>query len=421
MNEFIIWLVASFISTFGIAYMYYKINGLHFSFNVKITVLFFVGVILLSLIKYFEIRIFNFLIYFFFFPFLFYSVYFKNFKKLIYQVIVIWSFGILLDLVSMIAISLISDIFNVNIYTNIFTIIPSFLIFVMYLLLSNSKIVVSFINSFYEQICRIKYYDFILFLISIFVLISAIILAINIDNLSFGLLMSITVFSIVAVFITVIKMKFLDYEYLTFINLLKENNAIYIKIDEENRIFKHNLLANLLSIKSVSNSKARELIDELIQSLNFKVDFMMKMKEIPYGLNGVIYEKIYPYMDRLNIKINNCLSVDIFSIIKLKRYNVLVEKLVLLIDNAIESSLLSAERLIVININYEDENIIIEVKNTFRNSLDVDQLGKVNYSTKGLNRGFGLFSILRNNEVKVNVKIVNNLFVAKLIAKKNIS
>lgn len=95
---------------------------------------------------------------------------------------------------------------------------------------------------------------------------------------------------------------------------MQENNDFYIKVEDENRIFKHNLVAKLLSIKSVSNNKSMALIEDLILQFNKNVSFSQTIKVIPYGLNGIIYQKLYSYMNVLNIKINNEIGYDIFSI-----------------------------------------------------------------------------------------------------------
>ena len=72
----------------------------------------------------------------------------------------------------------------------------------------------------------------------------------------------------------------------------------------------------------------------------------------------------------------------------------------------------------IINL-YEDNNcVIVEIKNTFSESIDVDLVGNKGYSTKGKLRGLGIFSALRDNEASLNVKIYNNLFINTITAKK---
>ena len=97
--------------------------------------------------------------------------------------------------------------------------------------------------------------------------------------------------------------------------------------------------------------------------------------------------------------------------------------MVIALDNAIESSMTSVDKILVINLYSEENNVVMDIKNTFSADLNLEDLGKINYSTKskgnGRRRGLGLFSALRDNEVKMTIKIVNNLFVTKIVAKQN--
>ena len=78
---------------------------------------------------------------------------------------------------------------------------------------------------------------------------------------------------------------------------------------------------------------------------------------------------------------------------------------------------------LVINLYSEDNSIIMDIKNTFSAELNFENIGTINYSTKntknGRRRGLGLFSALRDNEVIMKIKVINNLFVTKIIAKQN--
>ena len=62
----------------------------------------------------------------------------------------------------------------------------------------------------------------------------------------------------------------------------------------------------------------------------------------------------------------------------------------------------------------------MEIKNTFNADINVDSIGNKEYSTKGKKRGLGLFSIFRDNEATVSVRIINNIFESKIVAKKRL-
>ena len=91
------------------------------------------------------------------------------------------------------------------------------------------------------------------------------------------------------------------------------------------------------------------------------------------------------------------------------------------LDNAIQACLKSYSKILILNLYYEDNQIIMDIKNTFEANLNLDDLGTINYSTKGKRRGLGLFSALRDNEVCLSIKIINDLFVTKVVAKQNLN
>ena len=77
------------------------------------------------------------------------------------------------------------------------------------------------------------------------------------------------------------------------------------------------------------------------------------------------------------------------------------------------------DRILIINLYEENNYIVIEIKNSLVDSIDVDFLGSINYSTKKRNSGLGLFSAMRDKEVSMDIKIINDMFVSHLEAKKN--
>lgn len=325
-----------------------------------------------------------------------------------------------LDLLSMIVVSLLYSIFGFNVNSNyIFQVLPTVIISCLLILSGHIPFFKKAIEFLYKKIQKVEYLDIILFIFSAFVLTLSITLAFNIENLKINLLLVLVLFLMFMLFIVLIKYKLNAVENEIFLKTLKANNDFYISMNDENRIFRHNLMAKLLSIKSVSNRKARVLIDDLLTEFNSSLDFSKHIKDIPYGLNGILYEKIYPYLDKLNIKIDNKINYDIFDNLKPRRYNVFVEKIIISLDNAIESSLKSADKLLMINLYEDKSSIIVEVKNSYSNNINIDHLGAKNYSTKGNNRGLGLFSAFRNKEAELSVKIINNTFICLIKAKKN--
>ena len=424
MIEFLVWFVASFMSTFGFSYLYYKLSGSTKRIGALITVVFIIGVIFLSLVKYYDIVYLSALSYFIFYPFFFPLLNYGSFGKFLFYFIVVWIIAVVVDVLSMLLVLLLQIFFEFNIYSYTARIALSIFAVMVYILLARSRRFKGALNNVYKKVQRINYFDFTLVAFAVFVSFIGFVIFLSLDNINISVLLTAVLFLLSYSFVLLIKVRINLVENDIFLKLLKKNNEFYLKIEDENRIFRHNLMAKLLSIKSVSGKKARELIDDFIKSFNTNMDFSIQIKDMPYGLNGIIYEKIYKYIGKLDIKIDNKIDFDIFKSLRPRRYNVFVEKMIIALDNAIESCLTSVDKVLIINLYSEDNNIIVDIKNTFSASLNLDDLGSINYSTKKQNKkkhGLGLFSALRDNEVSMKIKIINDLFVTKIVAKQNLN
>ena len=89
-----------------------------------------------------------------------------------------------------------------------------------------------------------------------------------------------------------------------------------------------------------------------------------------------------------------------------------------MLDNIIESIEQTKEKLVSINI-YMDKNLIhIIFANNIENYLDLNQINKVGYSTKGEKRGIGLslvHDIVKSSKnLELETKIEENFFIQHL-------
>lgn len=421
MIKLIIWFIVCFLSTLGFSYVYFKFSDKSSKLSLKAKIVFITGILVVTILEYFELNIVTTILFFVYYPLLFYLINPVPLKKLIYYVIIIWLYATLFDLFSMNLVSFLDHMNIINLDNNWFY-ASSFLTVITFLVMlsigKNEKIK-GFTNNTYLWLTKIKYSDFSLVAFTILTFVSAFVVLSSLPNVSISLLFILLILLVIIVFILLIKFKINEAENTKYLQTLKENNEFYMKVDDENRIFKHNLAAKLLSIKSVSNKKGMLLIEDLLAQFNKNISFSDGLKVIPYGLNGIIYQKLYTHLKKINLQIINDINYDIFDFLKPRRYNVSVEKLIIALDNAIESALVSNEKIIIIHLYDEKDTINIEIKNTYSNHLNIDSLGKKEYSTKGIHRGIGLFSSLRDNEASISFKIFNGIFITKITAKKN--
>ena len=200
----------------------------------------------------------------------------------------------------------------------------------------------------------------------------------------------------------------------------------YEKIIDDNRINKHEILNNLLILKSFENKNSKEyieIIDDLIARYDKKGMDFKNIYNLPTGLKGILYYKLYGLEEKkYNIRINISKQVTVsLKNLPRKEYIKLYRIINILIDNAIEASSKSREKMINIEIYKEESNNIIIIDNSFKGKLDLNMINNKNYSTKGKGRGLGLYilkSIINDSKkISLEQKIYKNIFSSKIIIK----
>ncbi len=197
------------------------------------------------------------------------------------------------------------------------------------------------------------------------------------------------------------------------------------KIDED-RINKHEMLNNLLILKSYSNKNSEvfnDTLDDLIKTYSKKSIGVKNIYKLPSGLKGIIYYKINETKNKkLNISIHISKQITNFlEKLDSHTYTIICKIVGITFDNAIEASEKSKDKLINFDVYEEENDIIIEIANTYANNIDLKKMNKKNYSTKGSGRGLGLYivkSLIRNNR---NIKMIQTkeekLFITKIYIK----
>ena len=199
----------------------------------------------------------------------------------------------------------------------------------------------------------------------------------------------------------------------------------YEKLIDEHRVMRHELLNNLLVLKNYKNKKESEdLLNELIDNYSNKGIKINNIYNLPSGLKGMFYYKLYGLEDKnydINIRVNKKVS-SLLKKISHNNYLDLNKIVGIVLDNAIEASDKTKNKLLIIDIYDEENNIVIDISNSFRGKIDINKINDKNYSSKGSNRGFGLYIlnniVKENSNISVDQSINNNIFNTKIVINK---
>lgn len=197
---------------------------------------------------------------------------------------------------------------------------------------------------------------------------------------------------------------------------LKQNLELYTKVAGEYKELKHNLMNDLLIIKSKLTKKEQPFINEVIQKYKSNYEWVNSVTDIPEGLQGLVFLKKHQ-AELKNINFNFESNID--NNININNNFKLYEALGIIFDNAIEGAAESKEKVINIIFSEEKNKIVINVMNTFNNSIDLDKIGDKDYSTKNSGSGIGL-NYIRKQKNKFDIKqsIRENIFITEIIIKE---
>lgn len=206
--------------------------------------------------------------------------------------------------------------------------------------------------------------------------------------------------------------------------------TVYEKRIDEDRIIRHEMLNNLLTLKSFSDKNSDDFdktLDEFIMSCSNKSVGIKNIYKLPTGLKGMIYYKInsldnkkYNYNVNISKQVNIKLEKENY-----KEYISLCKILGIVLDNAIEACEKTKERFLTIDIYNEKGNVVIDIENSYKDKIkDINKLYSKNYSSKGNNRGLGLHvakMLLKNSKyLEMHQEIMNNIFVTRIFIKQKI-
>ena len=206
--------------------------------------------------------------------------------------------------------------------------------------------------------------------------------------------------------------------------------TVYEKRIDEDRIIRHEMLNNLLALKSFKDKNSTDFnktLDEFIMNCSNKSVGIKNIYKLPSGLKGIVYykmniadEKKINYNINISKKVNIVLEKESY-----KEYVSLCKILGIIIDNAIEACEKTKNKLLTIDAYNIKKSVVIEITNSCKEkNMDISSLHRKGYSSKGKNRGFGLHiahMLLKNSKyLKMEQECANNLFITKIIIKQKI-
>lgn len=359
--------------------------------------------------------------------FIFYKIFYKESNFItIFKTILIYFVMMLIDFILSIFITLIPSLMDLMTkYLSISKSLVSILISILLILLFNTKPFIKVFNKLCNYINSKKKAFYIIFALIAFIAFYSIeyfhgriatleSFIISLSLITFFILLCITLIY------QYFKTKNIEEEQQSLLNLMNE----YETILDNDRINRHEMLNNLVVLKSYPNKNTKEyekVLDEIIETYqNKKSKNYANLYSLPSGIKGIVYYKIANINDN-NITFNTYISKESSkNIEKLesKLYFNICKIMGILLDNAIEACKESDKKEILLDIYAEDDSNIIYIENTFKGEIDINQINKKGFSSKGKGRGIGLHVVNKiikdNKELEIEQKVENNKFVTIL-------
>lgn len=203
-------------------------------------------------------------------------------------------------------------------------------------------------------------------------------------------------------------------------NLLELMNDYEVMLDND-RISRHEMLNNLVALKSYKNKASKDfedMLDGIIKNYEDKKSkIFSNLYKLPSGIKGVVYYKLNTIRS-LNIDFNLMISKEVedkFEKLNQKLYFKVCKILGIILDNSIEAADLTKDKILLVDIYFEESTLVIYVENSFINAVDLDNIYDKGFSSKGKNRGYGLYLVKKivneTNELKFEQSISDDRFI----------
>lgn len=319
------------------------------------------------------------------------DVYYVIFKSIIVYVIMIFA-----DIIS--SIVLMAFVKSVNVETvNLFKALGSFLNSTCMFVMFSFKPFVKLINLFFSKILKKSYLPVIcvsFFLLFVFWLIEYYHkVIISSDTIIISIIvMLFLMFLFVMLALQYLKNKNNEIQKQQLLVLMHEYENV-LNQTSENR---HEMLNDLLILRSIADKNSSEFtrtLDGIIRQYDTKkFKKYTSLAKLPTGVKGMIYYKI-AFINENEINFDTVVNgVDYakFEAMNKDLYYKVCKILGILMDNAIDACVDSDKKKLVVSVYTENEDLCVEIDNSYSGIVDKDGIKKKGYTTKGKNHGYGL-------------------------------
>ena len=161
----------------------------------------------------------------------------------------------------------------------------------------------------------------------------------------------------------------------------------------ENR---YEMLNDLLILRSIADKNSSEFtrtLDGIIRQYDTKkFKKYTSLAKLPTGVKGMIYYKIaFIKENEINFDtVVNGVDYAKFEAMDKELYYKVCKILGILMDNAIDACVDSDKKKLVVSVYTENEDLCVEIDNSYSGIIDKDGIKKKGYTTKGKNHGHGL-------------------------------
>lgn len=217
--------------------------------------------------------------------------------------------------------------------------------------------------------------------------------------------------------------KILSDEYDTLFSYV-QNFEDWIEKEQLNRHEYKNQLAVLRSI--TKDKKVIDKIDDILEdNINIEDQVVHRLKELPKGgLKGLMYYKVaIAQKNKIHIDVDVSIKKkSILNKLNEQQIKILCKLIGIYFDNAIEASLETKKKLIIIEVYDLNDKTNIVISNTFIQQDNFNKRNERGVSTKGEGRGNGLYYaanlISKSNWLESKQEIIDNYYIQTISIKK---